>query len=120
MRVFLLLLSSPHVSGSPSDQSSRSSSSPRHDRCRAQAVARGARSQARRVQIQGQATIGPFIVDFLCVDARLIVELDGEEVDARRTAYLEAQGDRVMRFWNNEVIESFEGVLEAILRALDG
>ena len=124
MRVFLLLLSSPHVSGSPSDQSSRSSSSPRHDRCRAQAVARGARSQARRVQIQGQATIGPFIVDFLCVDARLIVELDGgqhgEEVDGRRTAYLEAQGYRVMRFWNNEVIESFEGVLEAILRALDG
>ena len=87
-------------------------------------MARGARSQARRVQIQGQATIGPFIVDFLCVDARLIVELDGgqhgEEVDGRRTAYLEAQGYRVMRFWNNEVIESFEGVLEAILRALDG
>ena len=71
-----------------------------------------------------QVTIGPFIVDFLCVEARLIVELDGgqhgEEVDARRTSYLEAQGYRVMRFWNNDLIDSFEGVLEAILRALDG
>ena len=71
-----------------------------------------------------QVTIGPFIVDFLCVEARLIAELDGgqhgEEVDARRTSYLEAQGYRVMRFWNNDLIDSFEGVLEAILRALDG
>ena len=71
-----------------------------------------------------QVTIGPFIVDFLCVEARLIVEFDGgqhgEEVDARRTSYLEAQGYRVMRFWNNDLIDSFEGVLEAILRALDG
>ena len=58
------------------------------------------------------------------MEARLIVELDGgqhgEEVDARRTSYLEAQGYRVMRFWNNDLIDSFEGVLEAILRALDG
>jgi very-short-patch-repair endonuclease len=71
-----------------------------------------------------QATIGPFIVDFLCVEKRLIVELDGgqheEETDARRTAYLEAQGYSVMRFWNNEVIGSFESVLETILSGIRG
>lgn len=69
-----------------------------------------------------QATVGPFIVDFLCVEARLVVELDGgqhdEATDAPRTAYLEAQGFLVLRFWNNEVIESFAGVLETISRAL--
>jgi len=69
-----------------------------------------------------QATIGPFIVDFLCIDARLIVELDGgqhsEGVDAPRTAYLEAQGYRILRFWNNDVVDRFEGVLDTIARTL--
>ena len=69
-----------------------------------------------------QATIGPFIVDFLCAEARLIVELDGgqhsEERDARRTAFLETEGFRGLRFWNNALIESFEGVLEMIHAAL--
>ncbi|WP_238475184.1 endonuclease domain-containing protein [Sphingomonas cavernae] len=54
-----------------------------------------------------QATIGPFVVDFLCVEAGLIVELDGGqrsvEADAPRTAYLEEQGYRLLRFWNSEV-----------------
>jgi len=71
-----------------------------------------------------QHPIGSYIVDFCCPTLRIIVELDGgqhgEKVDTRRTAYLEAQGYRVMRFWNNEVIDGLEGVLEAILRALDG
>ena len=69
-----------------------------------------------------QATIGLFIVDFLCAESRLIVELDGgqhsEQADARRTAFLEKQGYRVIRFWNVDVIESFEGVLDMILAAL--
>ncbi|PTD16984.1 endonuclease domain-containing protein [Sphingomonas fennica] len=69
-----------------------------------------------------QATVGPFIVDFLCIEAWLIVELDGgqhgEAADAPRTAYLEARGFRVLRFWNNDVIESFDGVLERIGHAL--
>ena len=69
-----------------------------------------------------QATIGHYVVDFLCVEARLVVELDGgqhsEEKDARRTAFIEAQGYRIIRFWNNEVIESLEVVLEVILAAL--
>ncbi|WP_235538781.1 endonuclease domain-containing protein [Sphingomonas sp. Root710] len=69
-----------------------------------------------------QTTIGPFVVDFLCVEKRLIVELDGgqhnEQADANRTAFLEARGYRLVRFWNNEVNESFEGVLSSILEAL--
>lgn len=69
-----------------------------------------------------QASIGPFVVDFLCVEARLIVELDGgqhsAESDAARTRYLEEEGYRVMRFWNNEVFESLDGVLAAVAAAL--
>jgi very-short-patch-repair endonuclease len=69
-----------------------------------------------------QATIGRYIVDFLCIEAKLIVELDGgqhsEEADAERTRFLEAQGYRVLRFWNNDVIENFDGVLAAICAGL--
>ncbi|MFX8211183.1 endonuclease domain-containing protein, partial [Acinetobacter baumannii] len=65
-----------------------------------------------------QATIGPYVVDFLCVEVKLIVELDGGQHggadDQRRTDCLERRGDRIIRFWNNEVIENFEGVLETV------
>ncbi len=71
-----------------------------------------------------QATIGPYIVDFLCAEAKLIVELDGgqhsAESDAKRTAFLVSQGYRIIRFWNSDIAESFDGVLECILRALRG
>ena len=69
-----------------------------------------------------QATIGAFVVDFLCVEARLIVELDGgqhnEATDSSRTRFLEARGYRVLRFWNGDVVENRDGVLEAIRLAL--
>jgi very-short-patch-repair endonuclease len=69
-----------------------------------------------------QATIGRYIVDFLCIEARLIVELDGGqhsvEIDASRTAFLEGRGYRVIRFWNTDVVETFEGVVETIRAAL--
>ena len=69
-----------------------------------------------------QATIGPFVVDFLCVEARLIVEIDGgqhaPQRDHRRSAWLEGQDYRIIRFWNHEVIENVEGVLQAISAAL--
>ena len=67
-----------------------------------------------------QQIIEPYIVDFVCFEQRLIVELDGGqhadkvERDAMRTVYLESQGFRVARFWNNEVLSNIEGVLEAI------
>jgi len=71
-----------------------------------------------------QVAIGPYIADFTCFAARLIVELDGGQhahdanADAARTARLEGQGFRVLRFWNNDVLANTEGVLERILEAL--
>jgi very-short-patch-repair endonuclease len=72
-----------------------------------------------------QHPIGPFIADFACVERRLVVELDGGQhdaragYDARRTAWLQAQGWRVIRFWNNQVVETPDEVVDAIRRALD-
>ena len=72
-----------------------------------------------------QVQVGKFIVDFLCEDSRLIVEVDGgqhamqTEQDNARTKELENSGYLVMRFWNNEVLENTEGVLERILNTLD-
>ena len=71
-----------------------------------------------------QVPIGPFVADFVCADARLVVEIDGgqhgerEERDMARTAYLESCGYRVVRFWNNEVMADIEGVLTALTLAL--
>lgn len=73
-----------------------------------------------------QLTIGPFIADFACREHRLIVEVDGathgsdEEVayDQRRTAYLESQGYRVLRFWNQDIYTALNAVCDAILLAL--
>lgn len=72
-----------------------------------------------------QHGIGTYIVDFVCIEAKLIVEVDGGQhadqavYDAKRTAWLAASGYRVMRFWNNEVLENLEGVLESIRSELD-
>jgi very-short-patch-repair endonuclease len=74
-----------------------------------------------------QRPIGPYVVDFACVERRLIVEVDGGQhgdeaqvaADAQRTADLEARGFRVLRFWNNEVLENLAGVCESIWRALE-
>ena len=71
-----------------------------------------------------QEQLGDFIVDFVCFRARLIVEADGSqhaesEADARRTAWLESQGFRVIRFWNNDILLNPDGVATAILVALE-
>jgi very-short-patch-repair endonuclease len=64
----------------------------------------------------------PYVLDFYCRAAKLVVELDGgqhtEEADAARTRALVARGLRVIRFWNNDVLSNTETVLEAILSAL--
>ncbi|HTG79518.1 MAG TPA: endonuclease domain-containing protein [Sphingomicrobium sp.] len=70
-----------------------------------------------------QQPIGPYIADLVCQEARLIVEADGGQhadalSDARRTAFLQSKGYRVLRFWNNDVLQNLEGVAEAILAAL--
>ena len=71
-----------------------------------------------------QQTLGSYIVDFICFEKRLIVEVDGgqhsEQIDAdqRRTAWLEAQGYQVLRFWNNEVLGNMDGVTQVILETV--
>ena len=71
-----------------------------------------------------QYSIGPYIVDFCCIENRLIIELDGgqhvENMDAdrERSAFLERLGFRVVRFWDNEVLTNTDAVLEAILDQL--
>ncbi len=65
-----------------------------------------------------------YIVDFICFSERLIVEADGSQhaentYDEKRDAYLEAQGFRILRFWNNDILNNIEGVATAILAALE-
>ena len=70
-----------------------------------------------------QHPIGPFIADFACIAARLIVEADGGQhaesaADAGRTAWLHAGGWRVIRFWNTDILANPEHVADTILAAL--
>lgn len=71
-----------------------------------------------------QSPLGPFVPDFCCPAAKLIVELDGsqhgerEAYDEARTRFLEREGYRVLRFWNVDVDQNLEGVLTLILAAL--
>ena len=78
--------------------------------------------QLNGFKFRRQASLGPFIVDFLCIEARLIVELDGgqhsAERDASRTLWLEGEGYHILRFWNHDVADNMDGVLEGIIAAL--
>jgi very-short-patch-repair endonuclease len=87
----------------------------------------------RAIKIDGshfrrQVPIGPYVVDFACMAARLVIELDGSghNIDARRTKddrrtrWPEAEGYRVIRFWNNDLRQNANGVLETIYAALYG
>jgi len=71
-----------------------------------------------------QVPIGPYVVDFVCFEEKLIIEVDGGqhaeefERDAARTEWLEAEGYRVVRFWNNDVLGNTDGVIRAIEAAL--
>ena len=71
-----------------------------------------------------QMPVGSYIADFVCLRARLIVEIDGGQHaeflldDLERTRDLAHRGFRVIRFWNNEVLQRTEAVLESILEAL--
>jgi very-short-patch-repair endonuclease len=70
-----------------------------------------------------QRPIGGFVVDFACLEARLVVEIDGGQhnestTDGARTERLNACGYRVIRFWNNDVLTNIKGVMEAVLQAL--
>jgi very-short-patch-repair endonuclease len=71
-----------------------------------------------------QALVGPFIVDFASLKAKIVIELDGgqhnwqQESDALRQRQIEAAGYRVLLFWNNDVLGNLEGVLNEIQSAL--
>ncbi len=78
-----------------------------------------------RCKFRRQQPIGPYIADFVSFEAKLVIELDGsqhgeresEAADAARTTFLESHGFRVLRFWNDELIGNYEGVVEGIFRA---
>ena len=83
----------------------------------------------RNRQLEGckfrrQHPFGDYILDFACLERKVVVELDGGhhadnvQYDNARTGYLEQRGYRVLRFWNNEVFENIEGVAEVILSML--
>ena len=67
-----------------------------------------------------QVPIGRYIADFVCHEARLIVEIDGGQHDrsspqeAERSGFLQNQGDHILRFWNNEVLANPDGVHQTI------
>ena len=73
-----------------------------------------------------QQPLGGFIVDFVCFEKRLVVEVDGGQHneplqaanDSERSTWLEQQGFRVLRFWNHEILREIESVKETIARAL--
>ena len=76
-----------------------------------------------QTKFRRQVPIGPYIADFACFDARLIVEADGGQhcesrSDAARDAWFAAQGFRTLRFWNNDILCNPEGVAVAIGMAL--
>lgn len=80
--------------------------------------------QLARAKFRFQAPLCGHVADFLCEDAKLVVELDGGQhgemidADADRTAKMEAAGYTIIRFWNNDVLKNTEGVLTEIERML--
>jgi very-short-patch-repair endonuclease len=84
------------------------------------------RLRARRLgwKFRSQHSIGPFVADFVCLKRKLIIEADGGQHNAAgdrpRTAYLRKRGFRVLRFWNNDILQNIDGVLATILLILDG
>ncbi|HEX7264128.1 MAG TPA: DUF559 domain-containing protein [Candidatus Dormibacteraeota bacterium] len=87
---------------------------------------RAHRMDGRKFRRQHQ--LGDYIVDFVCLSSRLIIEVDGgghgedaqEALDARRTAELEKLGFRVLRFWNTDVLTDVGNVTEIIYEELNG
>jgi very-short-patch-repair endonuclease len=82
------------------------------------------RENFRSTKFRRQVPVGPYYVDFFSFSAKLVIEIDGgqhgeaQDYDAGRTAFLESQGLRVIRFWNNDVLSNIEGVLTKISESL--
>jgi adenine-specific DNA-methyltransferase len=80
--------------------------------------------QLGNMKFRRQVPVGPYIVDFVCPAAKLVIEIDGgqhaEDIDydRRRSEFLAGKGYHVIRFWNNEVLGNLDGVYQAIELAL--
>jgi len=81
--------------------------------------------QVHECQFRRQFQLGSYIVDFVCLERRLIVEVDGgqhaeqKDYDTARTEWLEKQDYRVLRFWNDSVLTETDTVIASIAEALD-
>ena len=82
--------------------------------------------QFHNLKFRRQYPIGAYIVDFVCIEKKLVIELDGgqhnnpdvQEYDTQRTHFIEKAGYKVLRFWNDEVYKNFDGVLKEIEKAI--
>ncbi len=83
------------------------------------------KTAAPNVKFRRQYPIGPYFADIACKEKKLIVEIDGgqhdpsSETEKARTAYLNKNGYRVLRFWNNDVLGNIEGVMTEIVKNLE-
>ncbi len=78
------------------------------------------------VAFRRQYPVGPYVVDFACVPLKLLIELDGgqhmeaQAYDQRRDTWLRSKGFRLLRFWNHDVMQNIDAVVEAIWREVEG
>lgn len=87
------------------------------------AIWRYLRAEQMGVKFRRQAPIGRYIVDFACFSHKLVIEIDGGQhadsaSDGERDAFLVSQGFKVLRFWNNEVLQQLDGVYDTVRLAL--
>ena len=81
------------------------------------------RGQQLGIRFRRQVVLGRYIVDFVSLDPKIIIEVDGSQhaddidYDEQRTKWLESLGYRVLRYWNNEVLQQLDAVLESIWKA---
>lgn len=79
------------------------------------------------LKFRRQRPIGKYFIDFVCLEKKLIIEIDGSQhneesnkmVDNVRTNWLENEGYNIIRFWNNEILENINGVADQILEAIN-
>ena len=82
--------------------------------------------QLEGIKFRRQHPVGAFIVDFVSLEEKVVIEVDGSqhmensEYDTRRTDWLESEGYRVLRFWDNDVLTNIEGVYWRIMESLAG